>query len=521
MKKTAIRFIAAVMLCSQFLASNAQSTIEWQKCLGGTKNDIPYSIQQTNDGGYIVSGYSMSNDGDVTLHYGSENYRDEWIVKLDNAGAIQWQKTYGGSNMEYANSIVQTTDGGYVVVGQSNSVDGDLTANHGGFDYWIYKLDASGNMIWQHSYGGSGDDIPNSVKQTMDGGFIVAGISGSTDGDVTGNHGTDDYWVIKLDALGTLQWQKCYGGSWDDWAMSVGQTTDGGYIINGFTRSNDSNITGSHGSNEMWIVKTDSAGAIQWQKSHGGSSYDNGYSIEQTTDGGYIAVGNSTSSNGDLTTNHGNSDFWIVKTDPAGDIQWQKSLGGSKEDEAKEVRQTADGGYIVAGYSRSVDGDVTGLHDTTGYYYDCWIIKLLPTGDVDWQKCMGGHLQDLAYAIDVTADGGCIIAGNSNSIDGDVSGGHGDTDFWIVKLSSPSVGTEEADQATALTLFPNPVSGNIHLILQEPAEINIFNIQGQELMSFKAEAGEANINSSSFSSGIYFINVKTSKGAIIKKFIKE
>lgn len=521
MKKTAIRFFVAVMLCLQISVSNAQSTIEWQKCLGGNKSDIPYSIQQTSDGGYIVSGYSSSNDGDVTLHYGSENYRDEWIVKLDNNGAIQWQKTYGGSNMEYANSIVQTTDGGYVVVGQSNSVDGDLTANHGGFDYWIYKLDDSGNMIWQHSYGGSGDDIPNSVQQTTDGGFIVAGISGSTNGDVTGNHGTDDYWVIKLDASGVLQWQKCYGGSWYDWAMSVGLTTDGGYIINGFGGSNDSNITGSHGLTDMWIVKTDSVGTIQWQKSHGGSSYDYGYSCKQTNDGGYIAAGYSTSINGDVTVNHGNSDYWIVKTDSAGDIQWQKSLGGSKEEETKVVRQTVDGGYIVAGYSRSVNGDVAGLHDTSGYYYDCWIVKLLPTGDIDWQKCLGGHLQDLAYDIDITADGGCVIAGTTNSIDGDVSGGHGDMDFWIVKLSSSSVGTGETDLATALTIFPNPVSSNLHLTLQETAVINILNIQGQEIMSITAPAGGQDVNISSFSSGIYFINVKTNKGILIKKIIKE
>lgn len=405
--------------------------IEWAKCYGGTGMDIAYSIQQTIDGGYIIAGGSDSNDDDVNGNHSSPDY---WVLKLDNYGNIQWQKCLGGSGTDQASSIQQTTDGGYIVAGQSESKNGDVSGNHGGYDYWVVKLDNKGNIQWQKSLGGSGDEWAQSIQQTTDGGYIVAGRSRSNDGDVSGNHGSTndvdaDIWIVKLDNIGNIQWQKSLGGSGDDRASSVQQTTDGGYIVGGFSNSNDGDITKNYGYYDYWIVKLNSIGNIQWQKSFGGIGDDESSSIQQTTDGGYIIAGRSDSYN-DVLSKH---DFWVVKLDNNGSIQWQKSLGGIGDDEAYSIRQTKDGGYIVAGLSESNEGDVSGNHGS----YDYWIVKLNSSGDILWQKCLGGSGADVASSIEQTADNGYIIAGFSQSNNGDVIGNHRSKykgDFWIVKL---------------------------------------------------------------------------------------
>jgi hypothetical protein len=197
---------------------------------------------------------------------------------------------------------------------------------------------------------------------------VVAGYSLSNNGDVTENHGNyDDYWVVKLNGSGEIQWQKCLGGSSDDRAQSIRQTADGGYVVAGYSLSNDGDVTGHYGGRDYWVVKLSGGGEIQWQKSLGGSGYDEAYSIQQTTDGGYVVAGVSNSNDGDVTGHYGGRDYWVVKLSVSGEIQWQKSLGGSRDDYAYSIQQTMDGGYILAGGSRSTNGDVTGSH---GSYYD-------------------------------------------------------------------------------------------------------------------------------------------------------
>ena len=292
--------------------------IQWQKSLGGTGYDEATSTQQTNDGGYIVAGESLSNDGDVT---GNHGWLDYWIVKLAATGAIQWQKSLGGTGYDEANSIQQTNDGGYIVAGRSESNGGDVTGNHGTSDSWIVKLDATGSIQWQKSLGGINGDVAKSIQQTNDGGYIVAGESDSNDGNVTGNHGNGDSWIVKLAATGSIQWQKTLGGTEEDYAYSIQQTNDGGYIVAGASYSNDGDVTGNHGDYDSWIVKLDVAGAIQWQKSLGGTNPDVAHSIQQTNDGGYIVAGYSESNDGDVTGNHGNGDYWIVKLGAATAIE--------------------------------------------------------------------------------------------------------------------------------------------------------------------------------------------------------
>ena len=401
--------------------------ISWQKTFGGSDSDFASSIIQTTDGGYIVAGNTFSNDENITVNHGEDDY---WVVKLTSNGDIEWQKSLGGSSSDQACSIKQTTDEGYIIAGYSISNDGDVTENHDSYDYWIVKLTSTGDIEWQKSLGGSSYDMAFSIDQTTDGGYIIAGLSNSNDGDVSGNHGKEDYWIVKLTSSGDLGWQKSLGGSGQDWARSIQQTTDGGYIIAGYSELSDGDITGNHGQLDYWIVKLTSIGEIDWQKSLGGSSSDWAKFIQQTTDGGYIVAGHTRSFEGDVTENKGLGDCWIVKLTSAGDIVWQKSLGGSSWDVAFSIDQTADEGYIIAGYSSSHDGDVT------EYYggYDYWIIKLASTGELDWQKSLGRSGLDWACSIQQTTDGGYIIAGYTQTSYDDKTGDYTNSDYWIVKL---------------------------------------------------------------------------------------
>ena len=363
--------LVLVVMCIQFIGSTYSQppSVSWQKSLGGTGGDNANTSQQTTDGGYIVAGVSASNNGDVTGNHGGQ---DVWVVKTDGIGNIQWQKSLGGTANEIAASIQQTSDGGYIFSATTESNDGDVSGNHGARDFWVVKLNTTGNIQWQKCLGGSQNDRSSCIQQTSDGGFIVSGTVQSTDGDVTGNHGFYDYWIVKLDAAGNMQWQKTLGGSGDDNSLSIRQTTDAGYITTGYSISTNGDVTGNHGDWDVWLVKLNGTGNIQWQKCLGGINAEAGYSVQQTADGGYIIAGFSTSNNGDVTGNHGAQDYWIIKTDSNGNIQWQKSLGGSFNDGATSIKQTTDGNYVIAGYTASTDGDITGNHGAQ----DFWIVKL-------------------------------------------------------------------------------------------------------------------------------------------------
>src|SRR6185436_2258986 len=278
---------------------------------------------------------STSNNGDVTGNHGGV---DCWIFKINSTGALEWQKSYGGSSIEIPYDIHSTNDHGFIFAGYTNSNNGDITLNHGFDDYWIVKTDSAGNIQWQKSFGGSDQDHALSVQQTTDGGYLAGGFSNSLNGDVTLNNGSYDYWIIKLDSAGSLLWQQSLGGSLDDKGQCLALCADGGFVISGFTASSDSDVTFNHGYEDLWMVKFDSSGLIQWEKSFGGSGVDQAYSIKQITDGGYIAAGSSYSLDGDVTGNHGGYDYWVLKTDSAGALEWEKSLGGSSVEEAYCIR---------------------------------------------------------------------------------------------------------------------------------------------------------------------------------------
>ncbi len=470
--------ILIILLTLRFTFSlSGQPAIQWQICVGGTAYDQANSIQQTNDGGYIVTGLTHSNDSDVSGNHGS---RDILVVKLSSIGILQWQKCLGGMEYESANSIRQTFDGGYILAGYSASNDGDVTGHHGGGDYWVVKLNSFGDLEWQKCYGGTDFDEAYSIQQTTDSGFIVAGYTWSNDGDVTGYHGNWDSWVLKLSPEGALQWQKCFGGSNPEAAYSIRETLDGGYIVAGYTESNNGNVTGNHGgTGDQWVVKLNSSGILQWQKCLGGTGQDVAASVVETSDTNYIVAGYTRSSDGDVSGYHGYFDCWIIKLNSSGFILWQKCLGGTGDEWASSIQQLSDGSFIIGGQTFSTDGDVSGKHGS----YDSWVVKLDTGRNIVWQKCFGGTHSERTNSIQQTADGGYIFAGYTWSNDGDVSGNHGDRDFWILKLSS-GIGIEEIrNPVYDLQIKPNPFSHStiisFSLSRVENISINIYELTGR------------------------------------------
>lgn len=409
-------------------------TIQWQKCYGGLMQDSPNDMQQTSDGGYVICGSSLSTNGDITNHIGNSDY---WIVKLDVNGVIVWEKTLGGTGLDHGSAIQQTNDGGYIVAGYSPSLDGQVTGNHGAQDFWIVKLNVTGGIIWQKSLGGTADDLARSVIQTIDGGYIIAGESSSNDGDVTGNHGEDDYWIVKLDPSGNLIWQKSIGGSGFDRPNCIKQTSDGGYIVVGSAQSTDGDVMHLPTDPSQWIVKLDASGNIIWKKSYGsGQPGETATYVSLTSDGGFIIASSCAGNGGNVTGYHAGVDYWVIKLDANGSLVWQKALGGSLGELPNYVKQLSDGGYIIAGGSTSTDGDVTGNHGNA----DFWLSKLSSTGDLLWQKSMGGSGVDRAFAVCQTTDGGFATVGQTSSNNtGDVGANHGQIDYWFVKLSPETV----------------------------------------------------------------------------------
>jgi len=409
-----------LFIFTSFTSLNAQ----WALTYGGSDSDVAQSIQQTNDGGYIVAGDAMSFGAGLS---------DIWVLKLDSNGAIIWQRTYGGSYRDIARSIQQTGDGGYIVAGDTESFGAGLS------DIWVLKLDSNGATVWQRTYGGSDGDVARSIQQTGDGGYIVAGNTESF------SAGLSDIWILKLNSDGAIEWQQTYGGSDDDAAYSVSQTGDGGYVVAGNTESFGAGLI------DIWILKLNSDGAIEWQQTYGEWDYDFASFIQQTSDEGYI-VAAYTYSFVEYWT-----EGWILKLDSNGAIEWQRTYGASSHGLSKNesdfiysIQQTGDEGYIAAGVTSSFGAGVN----------DAWLLKLSSSGAIEWQQTYGGSDSDVARTIQQTEDGGYIAAGTTESF------GAGVNDFFVFKLYSdgnidPSCGLVGSSEATIADTYISPEDTNI------------------------------------------------------------
>jgi hypothetical protein len=364
--------------------------ISYQKEFGGQDNDIAYSVQQTADEGLIIAGRidSWGNGG-----------IDGWLIKTNIEGHEEWNYTFGGENSEWFRKVKNTSDGGYILTGITNSF------GYGSSDIWLVKVNQEGLEEWQYTFGGADGDWGMSVEQTMDDGFIVVGHT------LSFGAGFYDIYMVKTDAFGNEEWHQTFGGTEEDFGYSVLQTSEGGYVVLGFT------VSFGSGSRDVWLIKTDAQGNMEWDKTFGGSERDEGYSVQQTTDGGYIITG--------YTESFGNGqyDVWLIKTDSQGQEEWDKTFGGSVWDEGYSVQQTTEGGYIITGYTISYGNGAK----------DIWLVKTDNAGNEEWNYTFGGINNEAGQQILQTFSGGYVIVGYTESR------GSGQMDVKLIKTSPAGI----------------------------------------------------------------------------------
>jgi hypothetical protein len=354
---------------------------------------------------------------------------------------ILWEKSLGGKHAEYLTDAVATADYGFMLAGSSfSSKTGNKTSvNEGDLDYWIWKMDEKGEMEWQKSFGGSGTDFLQSIKLTIDGGFILAGNSDSPKGrqKTADCNGESDFWIIKLDAGGGEQWQKTIGGTADEKLKCISQTKDGGYLLGG---SSSSDLSGDKddngfGSMDYWIVKLDKDGKIEWQSTLGGKYLDELRSVEQTRDNGYILGGysNSPQSGNKTLDNFGDGDFWILKLDRHGKTEWEKVIGGTQDEQLYTVHQTYDGGFIIGGNSNSI---VSGTKTKgNGKGTDFWIVKIDLDGVIIWQETYDFGSYDVLTSIVENKDHTFLVGGFAKSEQETKKDDKGINDYIAMKIS--------------------------------------------------------------------------------------
>ena len=375
--------LVCVLLVSVFVVSVEASSTTWSRTYGGNDTDSAETVIQTSDGGYVIVGQTQS--------FGAE-LGDLWLVKTNSSGITEWVRIYGGEGLDVAYSVVETTDGGYALAGLTCSFGAGLA------DFWLIKTGASGNMEWNRTYGGTGDDSARSLCVTSDGGYAIAGFTNSFDADHY------DFWLIKTDAFGNMEWNRTYGGTGVDEAFSLVATSDGGYAIAGFT---DSFGAGYY---DFWLVKTDVFGNMEWNQTYGGEFSDRAYSLVATSDGGYAIAG--------VTL----FDFWLVKTDESRNVEWSHTSGDGAET-ARSVVETSDGGFVLAGV-KDADTHWLSFAPISGY---CLLVKTDAFGNTEWNRIYEGDNVAWATSVIQTSDGGYVIAGRTYSFDAENS------DAWLIK----------------------------------------------------------------------------------------
>ena len=343
----------------------------------------------------------------------SKNDNNDSIISIDTSIEIDFIKTLGGTKNESAKAITKTSDGGYAILGHTQSMDGDVTnKSNESYDYWLLKFDQNNSLQWQKTYGGDDDDRGNDIIQTTDGGYAIIGFSRSNKGNITDNAGANDFWVSKLNASGTILWEKSFGFSGADNGMSIIETNDNGYLLLGVLDVSASNGEGNskaasvkHAGGDYWAIKINALGEKQWSKFYGGTFTDTPFDVIQTDDNGYIIIGSSDSDDVDIQEEKGGYDFWVVKISDTGTLLWEKSFGGSQTDEARAITKSNDGNYIIVGDTRSNDKDVSINNGAA----DLWVIKISPSGSLIWEKSFGGNSFDVARSISKTQNGDFII----------------------------------------------------------------------------------------------------------------
>jgi hypothetical protein len=409
------------------------NTIEFTKTFGGSKNDRHQSVVKTLDGGYAILGYTQSNDFDIITKT-NESF-DFWVLKFSSDDTVLWSKTFGGSDDDRGADIIATSDGGFALLGFSKSSDNDATSNAGAQDFWLLKISENGTVLWQKTFGYAGADTGTALLQTQDNGYLITGVldvsasNGQGNSKVAQKHAGGDIWALKLNNSGDLEWSNYYGGSFTDTPFGVVETADGNYIIAASSDSEDFNISNSKGGYDFWILKIASDGSLIWEKSFGGSEIDEARAITATNDGNFMVVGDTRSSDKDVSNINGGADLWMLKITSEGELIWEKTLGASSFDVARAISKTTNNGFIIAGNSRSSDAGFTNQGQN-----DAWVLKVDANGTVLWQKFIGGLENDLLFDVITLNNQSVIAVGESTSSDAYITENKGFSDGLIIKI---------------------------------------------------------------------------------------
>lgn len=427
--------------------------IQWEKSLGGSYYDKAYSVIELNDGGFLIAGNSQSSTNDVTFNNG---LYDWWIVRINKTGNIVWKKTLGGTNEDHVRQVIKTPDGHFLCIGETQSNNGDVTDNIGSIDFWVVKLDNLGNVIWKKCYGGTGIDRGYSACTTHDGNIMLAGLTESGTPYIANNRGSSDFLIIKIDLDGGIIWQKTYGGSNVDECKSIQQTSDGAYVLCGNSQSSDGDFNDNKGELDVWVIKINASGGIQWQANMGGSESDYADTIIEDKNGNFLIAGETFSYDFDATENHrinnNTRDYFIIKLNSQGQKIWTRCYGGSDNEYARSIIETNSGEYAIIGESYSNDGQAPNKKGSA----DFWLIKVNPfDGSIIWQKKYGSGGHDEPNDMILTFDNNFLVVGHSFPVDnfGDISATYGDDDIWVFKLLND-------DCVKNLTLLTDIIDGS-------------------------------------------------------------
>ncbi len=477
--------------------------IIWEHTYGGGQMDEGNSIFEDQFDNLLISGVASSN---------------ALVFSIDNSGNQNWLKRYGGTyGTENAAQILRGIDGNIVFAGMASSTDGDVIGLHGATpgmlvgaaDFWVVCLDTSGTILWQKCLGGTYDDEAYSIVQSPDSGYLIFGNDGSVDGDVNIHYGMDDLWLAKISRTGLLQWRRSYGGSNDDMAGKIISTSDGGFIFCSSSQSFDYDVTSNFGSYDAWIVKLSSTGIIQWQRNYGGTGDDIARDILQTNGGDYFLIGNTNSIDGDITDPKGQGDILVMKIDSTGSLLWSHCVGGS-QNEIGYAGCITPNGVEVVGYTESDDSAFSSNHG----YSDIAAFEIDNNGNMLWSKCLGGSDFDKAYSVVSTHDGGTAIAGYTLSSDGDVSVPNaGNEQAWVIKLSPNLVKVDELPKSH-INFTCSIVNGSLVLNCNSDkirtCVLRIYDLTGRIKLEKLISLDIGNNNLSfpvSVSNGVYVVNI--------------
>ncbi len=519
--------------------SQSNMPIQWQGCYGGTDYDYATDIVE-HENGYLIIGQVASDDGDITNYHGG--WYDIWLMQIDSVGNLLWERCYGGSGPEYQGMIISDNEESYYFCGAVGSNDGDVqSGNHGMYDIWVVKIDGAGEIIWEKCFGGSGlEEFPN-IKLLGNGNILVSSHSTSSDGNLPAHYGYRDAWIFVLSPEGEILKNAVFGNDLHNGVSDAIETQDGGIFFTSDASSTEGMVEGTYhgGQADVWVVKLDSSMNIEWQKLYGGGETDyGGFGLLELEDG-YIFLAQTNSNDGDVSGLNQQigeyTDIWAVKIDFEGNIIWQRCLGGESWDFAGSLHQTDDGGFMIFAETKSYGGDVSG-NNSWSAFYDIWMAKLSANGELVWQECFGGYGNERTLSGSLRkSDHNWVIAGrasyeNSFDVDCDLHGSP--EDFWVFEIKDTTVSIDEMESET-LKVYPNPAKDWVVFELPSGAppsippgggknpSLQITNIFGQEVARIALWQEVTVWDCREVEAGVYFYQLKTKdqqlKGKIIIK----